>query len=77
MIIETNTNIYRTIRTTWLAQQPPDTSIHKHKWHFAHWLHENNAHIISNRRLQNRNEVQFEDVLGVVYGIDYIKFESE
>lgn len=76
MIIETNTNLYRAIRNNWLAQQLPNTSIHKHKWHFATWLHENNAHIISDRRLQHRTKGQFEDVLGIVYGLDYIKFDS-
>ena len=77
MIIETNTDLYRAIRASWLAQQPSDSSIHYHKIQFIRCLEENKAHRISNRRLQSRNKFQFEDVLGVIYGADYIKFESE
>lgn len=77
MIIETNTDLYRAIRASWLAQQPSDSSIHHHKIQFIRCLEENKAHRISNRRLQSRNKFQFEDVLGVIYGADYIKFESE
>ena len=77
MIIETNTDLYRAIRSSWLAQQPSDSSIHHHKTQFIRCLEENKAHLYSNRRLQRRNKVQFEDVLGVIYGVDYIKFETE
>ena len=77
MIIETNTDLYRSIRSSWLAQQPPDSSIHYHKTQFIHCLEENKAHLVSNRRLQSRNKFEFEDVLGVIYGGDYIKFETE
>lgn len=77
MIIETNTDLYRAIRNNWLAQQLSNSSMHRLKTQFIHCLEENKAHLISNRRLQRRNKVQFEDVLGVVYGVDYIKFETE
>ena len=77
MIIETNTNLYRAIRHNWLLKQPSDRAVHLHKLNFIQCLNQNNAQLISNRRLQSRDKFQFEDVLGVMYGVDYIKFNDE